>query len=149
MLSAIGVSVYHGHDGLRSWFGQLDDAWEELRVEAEAYFDLGEQTLLFHVLRGRGKHSGAEVAMHGAQLCGWRDGLGIYAKQYAHREEALRDLSISEDALERIAPTTDLACRSRTLTPSPETAGYCAGDVGGERGYCESRLRGMERGAHG
>ena len=104
VLSAIGVSVYHGHDGLRSWFGQLDDAWEELRVEAEAYFDLGEQTLLFHVLRGRGKHSGAEVAMHGAQVCGWRDGLGVYAKQYAHREEALRDLSISEDALERIAP---------------------------------------------
>src|SRR5215216_2295414 len=30
LLSAIGVTVYHGHDGLRSWFGQLDDAWEEL-----------------------------------------------------------------------------------------------------------------------
>jgi ketosteroid isomerase-like protein len=68
VLSAIGVSVYHGHDGMRSWFGQLDDAWEELRVEPEAYFDLGEQTLLFYVLHGRGRKSGAEVAMQGATV---------------------------------------------------------------------------------
>jgi ketosteroid isomerase-like protein len=104
LLSAIGVTVYHGHEGLRSWFEQLDDAWEELRAEPEAYFDLGEQTLLFYVLRGRGRHSGAEVAMPGAQVCRWREGLGVYAKQYAHREDALRDLGVSEDALEPIAP---------------------------------------------
>jgi ketosteroid isomerase-like protein len=104
LLSAIGVTVYHGHEGLRSWFEQLDDAWEELRAEPEAYFDLGEQTLLFYVVRGRGRHSGAEVAVPGAQVCRWRDGLGVYAKQYAHREDALRDLGVSEDALEPIAP---------------------------------------------
>jgi ketosteroid isomerase-like protein len=104
LLSAIGVTVYHGHECLRSWFEQLDDAWEELRAEPEAYFDLGEQTLLFYVLRGRGRHSGAEVAMPGAQVCRWRDGLGVYAKQYAHREDALRELGVSEDELEPIAP---------------------------------------------
>ena len=93
LLSAVGVTAYHGHDGLRSWFGQLDDAWEELRVEAEAYFDLGEQTLLFYVLRGRGRHSGAEVAVAGAQVCRWRDDLCVYAKQYAHREDALEPIT--------------------------------------------------------
>jgi ketosteroid isomerase-like protein len=102
VLSAIGVTAYHGHEGMRSWFEQLDDAWEELRVEPEAYFDLGEQTLLFYVLYGRGRHSGAEVAMKGAQVCRWRDGLGVYSKQYAHREDALQDLGVSEDSLERI-----------------------------------------------
>jgi ketosteroid isomerase-like protein len=104
VLSAVGQATYHGHDGLRSWFEQLDDAWEELRAEPEAYFDLGEQTLLFYVLRGRGRHSGAEVAMPGAQVCRWRDGLCVYAKQYAHRDDALSDLGVSEDALEPIAP---------------------------------------------
>jgi ketosteroid isomerase-like protein len=104
VLSALAVTVYHGHAGLRSWFGQLDDAWEELRVEAEAYFDLGEQTLLFYVLHGRGRHSGAEVAMAGAQVCRWRDDLCVYCKQYAHREDALRDLGVSEEALEPIPP---------------------------------------------
>jgi ketosteroid isomerase-like protein len=104
LLSAIGVTVYHGHDGLRSWFAQVDDAWEELRVEAEAYFDLGEQTLLFYVLHGRGRNSEADVAMPGAQVCRWRDGLAVYAKQYAHREDALRDLGVAEDALKPITP---------------------------------------------
>ena len=68
------------------------------------YFDLGEQTLLFYVLHGRGRKSGAEVAMQGAQLFRWHDGLGVYGKTYAHREDALGDLGLSEDALEPIAP---------------------------------------------
>ena len=104
LLSAIGTTAYHGHDGMRSWFAQLDDAWDELRTEAEAYFDLGEQTLLFYVLHGRGRQSGAEVTIPGAQLCRWRNGLGVYAKQYAHREDALRDLGVAEDALKPITP---------------------------------------------
>jgi ketosteroid isomerase-like protein len=104
LLSAIGATVYHGHDGLRNWFEQLDDAWEELRVEPEAYFDLGDQTLLFYVMRGRGRYSGAEVAIQGAQVCRWREGLGVYGRQYAHRPDALNDLGVSEDALEPIAP---------------------------------------------
>ena len=104
LLSAVGMTVYHGHDGIRSWFGQLDDAWEELRSEPEAYFDLGEQTLLFYVLRGRGRQSRAEVAMPGAQVCRWRAGLGVYVRQYAHRGDALEDLGVPEEALEPIAP---------------------------------------------
>jgi ketosteroid isomerase-like protein len=98
------VTVYHGHDGLRSWFGQLDDAWEELRVEPEAYFDLGEQTLVLYVPHGRGRHSGAEVAMPVASVARWREGRMVYLKGYARREEALRELDVSEDQLERIEP---------------------------------------------
>jgi hypothetical protein len=59
---------------------------------------------LFYVLHGRGRKSGAEVAMQGAQLFRWHDDLGVYGKTYAHREDALGDLGLSEDALEPIAP---------------------------------------------
>jgi hypothetical protein len=31
--------------------------------------------------------------------------------------------------------------RSKTLTPTPEPARYCAGDVAGERGACAAHLR--------
>jgi hypothetical protein len=34
----------------------------------------------------------------------WRNDLVVYLKGYAHREDALRDLGISEDELEPIAP---------------------------------------------
>lgn len=51
-----------------------------------------------------GTQSGAEVTMPGAQVCEWRDGLCVYAKQYARREDALSDLGVAEDALTAITP---------------------------------------------
>jgi ketosteroid isomerase-like protein len=100
-----GGAVYHGHEGVRKYFADFKDAWgDEFRVEPEAFFDLGEQTLMFYRVHGRGQQSGAEVAMPGAQVCRWRKGLMFYGKAYVDREDALRDLGISEDALEPIAP---------------------------------------------
>src|SRR5947209_5681779 len=75
VFAAVGGAVYGGHEGLRSWQRDFEDAWgEEIRVEPEAYFDLGERTLIFYVLRGRGKHSGVEVAMPVATVFRWRGG---------------------------------------------------------------------------
>ena len=100
-----GGTVYRGHDGVRRYFADFKDAWgDEFHVEPEAYFDLGEQTLMFYLVRGRGQQSGADVAMPGAQVCAWREGLMVYGKAYVRREDALGDLGLSEDALEPIAP---------------------------------------------
>jgi ketosteroid isomerase-like protein len=100
-----GGTAYHGHDGVRKWHRDLADGWgDELRVEPEAYFDLGEHTISFHVLHGRGRQSGADVGMSAAHLCRWRDGLIVYFKGYADREDALSDLDRSEHELERIDP---------------------------------------------
>lgn len=55
-------------------------------------------------MHGRGKQSGAEVALPGAGLFTWRDGLIVYLKAYAHREDALSDLGMSEEELKPIAP---------------------------------------------
>jgi ketosteroid isomerase-like protein len=100
-----GGAVYHGHDGVRRWHRDLEDGWgDELRIEPEAYFELGEHTITFHVLQGRGRQSGADVAMPAAHLCRWRNGRIVYFKGYAQKLDALRDLGVSEDALEPIAP---------------------------------------------
>jgi ketosteroid isomerase-like protein len=98
--------VYHGHDGVRKWHRDLEEAWgDEIRVKPETYFDLGEHTLSFQVLHGRGRHSGAEVVMPAeAHVLRWRDGQIVYCKEYDHREDALSDLGISDDELERIDP---------------------------------------------
>jgi ketosteroid isomerase-like protein len=103
--SAVGGAVYHGHDGLRAWHRDVQDVWgDEIRVEPEAYFDLGEHTLTFYLLRGRGQHSGAGVAMPVALVVRWRNGLIVYLKGYAHREDALSELGVAEDSLEPIEP---------------------------------------------
>ena len=101
--AAVGGAVYHGHDGLRKWHRDLEEAWgEHIRVEPEAYFDLGEHTLAFHVLHGRGRQSGAAVVMPYAGVARWRDGICVYWKAYGDREDALRDLGVSEDTLEAV-----------------------------------------------
>ena len=103
--AAIGGGIYKGHDGIRRYFRDYEDAWgTEIRVQPEAYFDLGEHTILFYVMRGRGEHSGAEVAMQATAAVGWSDGLITYSHVYLHRADALRDLGVTEDELEPIAP---------------------------------------------
>ena len=78
---------------------------DDFHVEAEAFYDLGgEQTLMFYSVHGRGQQSGAVVAMPGAQVGRWRDELLVYAKVYVRREDALKELGVSEDSLEPVVP---------------------------------------------
>jgi hypothetical protein len=103
--AAVGGAIYKGHDGMRSWHRDIEEAWgSEIRSEPEAFFDLGENTLTFTVLHGRGMQSGAEVDLPIAAVSRSRDGLLIFYKAYIHREDALRELGVAEDALEPIAP---------------------------------------------
>jgi hypothetical protein len=102
---AVGSSPYHGHDGMRKWHQDAADAWgEEIHIEPEVFFDLGEQTLLFYVIHGRGRQSGVQVEMPNAQVFRWRERLLVYAKVYGHSKDALKDLGIAEDELKPIAP---------------------------------------------
>jgi ketosteroid isomerase-like protein len=105
LFAAVGGGDYHGHDGVRSYHRDLESAWgAHIRVEPEAYFDLGDRTLSYSVVYGRGQHSQVEVAMPIAVVTGWRDGLMVTFKGYAHRPDALTELGTPEDALEPIAP---------------------------------------------
>ncbi len=103
--AAVGGAIYHGHDGMREFFRDLQEVWgDEVRVEPEAYFDLGESTLAFHVLHGRGRGSGAEVEMASALVARYRADLLVYIRAYAHREDAVAELGVSAEALEQIEP---------------------------------------------
>ena len=103
--SAVTMSVYHGHEGVRGWRRDLEEAFgSAIWIEPEAYFDLGEHTVTFHLLHGRGRHSGADVAEGFAHVHRWREGLTVWFKAYAHQDDALRDLGISKDATEPIDP---------------------------------------------
>jgi hypothetical protein len=103
--AAVGGAVYHGHDGVRAFFRDMETVWgDEIHSEPEAYFDLGENTPAFTIMRGRGKHGGVDVAMPIARAARWREGLIVYTKSYTNGEDALIDLRVSEHELEPIAP---------------------------------------------
>jgi ketosteroid isomerase-like protein len=103
VFTAVGGAVYRGHDGARDWVRELQEAFGgNFRVEVETYFDLGDHTIAFGALHGRGGQSGAEVVMPAAGATQWREGLCVSQKAYAKRDDALRDLGVSEDALDPI-----------------------------------------------
>ena len=100
-----GGAVYNGHEGVRRWHRDIADAFgDEVSVEPESYFDLGEHTISFHLLHARGQQSGADVEMPAAHLCRWRDGRIVYFKGYSRREDAFKDLGVEENVPEPIAP---------------------------------------------
>ena len=100
VFAAVGGALYQGHDGARRWLADIVEAWSEFRVEDEAYFDLGEQTVAFVVLHGRGSVSGAEAVMPYGQVMRWREARCVWFKAYADRADAIADLGVSEEALE-------------------------------------------------
>jgi ketosteroid isomerase-like protein len=104
VFAAVGAATYNGHAGVRRWVRDIDEAWIKFHVESEAYFDAGEHTIAYNVLKGRGPQSGVDVAMPYATVIRWSDDLVVYFKAYAHREDALKNLGLSEDALEPISP---------------------------------------------
>ena len=106
VFAAVGGADYDGHDGVREWLRNLEQTWGGVfRVEPEAFFDFGECTLAFVVLRGRGEQSGAEVAMPATGMATWRDGLCVAHMAYSNREVALRELGVTDaDSLEPIDP---------------------------------------------
>ena len=59
MVDTPDPETYHGHDGVRRWHRDMQDAWGgAIRVEPERYFDCGGQLLMFWIVHGRGSHSG-------------------------------------------------------------------------------------------
>src|SRR5919198_3545274 len=102
--ATIGGADYQGQDEVRRWYHDLAREWGEPRVQTDAIFEVGADLLLFTVLHGRGRVSGSEAALPGALVMRARDRLVVYFKAFAHREDALAELGVSEDALGRIAP---------------------------------------------
>ena len=103
--ATIGGAVYHGHDGLRKWHRDLEEAWAGgIRLETEAMFDLDDQVLSYAVMYARGLGSGAEASLPITQVWRFKAGRVAYLKTYIERDEALRDLGVSEDALQPVPP---------------------------------------------
>ena len=89
-----------GLDQLAEAHREFLRTWDEWRVEAEGYRDVGDERVLvlFH-FSGRGKASGLEIGSvwtKGASLFHLRDGKVTRLVQYFDRERALEAAGLSE-----------------------------------------------------
>src|SRR5271157_31407 len=57
-LSAVEGEVFRGREGIDTYWGRLDEAWEDYRLVADEYRDLGDSVLILGRMVGRGRGSG-------------------------------------------------------------------------------------------
>jgi ketosteroid isomerase-like protein len=92
----LGASTYHGHSGLREWYADANEPWEELKVHPHEFRPVGKHVVIFLKAVGRGRGSHAQVEAEIVHVAEFRDGKAVRLDGYGDREQALQALGISE-----------------------------------------------------
>jgi ketosteroid isomerase-like protein len=66
--------VYHGHDGLRTFFREWHEAWDTVEYDFDELIDAGDHVIAVVTRRGRGRANGAEVELRVALVWTLRAG---------------------------------------------------------------------------
>ena len=57
-----GDPGYHGHNGMRAWFEDVDEMFESMLVELDQHREVGDRLLVLGRMTAIGRGSGAEVS---------------------------------------------------------------------------------------
>jgi ketosteroid isomerase-like protein len=86
---------YRGHDGIRTYFEDVAEVWEELEVFLHEYHDVGDDRVLVvgHV-RARGRDG---LLVDQPAQWGWviKDGKIVWGRVFTNRNEAFQALELS------------------------------------------------------
>jgi ketosteroid isomerase-like protein len=91
-----GSGVFVGPDDFRTWWGQLTDAFEDLRFDPDDYVDAGDCVVVAIHATGSGKGSGAKVEMHMSNVWTLNHGMVVRLNTYTDHAEALRAAGLRE-----------------------------------------------------
>jgi ketosteroid isomerase-like protein len=81
---------YRGIEGLREFFAELQEVWDEFEIEPARLLELGpDHVLVFSHVRARGK-AGVEFEQEMTGLYEFRDGKVASGRSYLNRDDALR-----------------------------------------------------------
>ena len=80
--------MYRGHAGLRLFFREWHEAWENVTYNFEELIDHGDDVLAVVTRRARGRASGADVKWHLALIWTVRGGKVVRLAWFPTREDA-------------------------------------------------------------
>jgi ketosteroid isomerase-like protein len=80
--------VYRGHQGLRLFFREWHEAWEDVTYDFEELIDHGDDVLAVVTRRARGRASGADVEWHLALIWTVRGGKVVRLAWFPTRADA-------------------------------------------------------------
>jgi ketosteroid isomerase-like protein len=91
------AGVFHGREAVRDVMREMEDAFEELRVEAEEFIGAPNgEVVVFVRMRGRGRGSGVEVDNLIAHVWTFRDEQAVRLVVYEEPREALQAVGLGE-----------------------------------------------------
>jgi ketosteroid isomerase-like protein len=96
MSGAVDGGSLRGRDGVETLLADIREAWEEQRLIADEFRDLGNRVLGLGRLEGRGRVSGVRVDAPLGVIFDFRDGKIAQVRTYLDHGEALRAAGLSE-----------------------------------------------------
>jgi ketosteroid isomerase-like protein len=94
--SRTGQGPIRGRENIIRFFTDMDEMFEEVRIEPERFWETGDNVLVFLRATGSGSASGAAFDIHIGHLWTLRDGVVVRGEGYGNRDEALQAAGLSE-----------------------------------------------------
>jgi ketosteroid isomerase-like protein len=88
--------TYRGSEGWKQYLGLFWGEFDGVRIDIHDVIAAGDQVVVSHTIRGRGKQSGIEAAWPIWQVWTLRDGKGIRGQGFTTESEALEAAGIAE-----------------------------------------------------
>jgi uncharacterized protein len=88
--------TFQGHEGVREFFEQIFEIFDESDFIPEEIIDLGDRIVVVHRFVGRGQGSRVPVEVREASLWTLRQGKAIRQEAFASKAEALEAAGLSE-----------------------------------------------------
>ena len=88
--------AYHGHDGVREYVRDVNEAFESLEATVDRVLDVGDLVIAVGRLHYRGKTSGVELDAPMGWVYKFRRGKLVYLRAFQDPEQALEAVGLSE-----------------------------------------------------
>jgi len=90
------ATVYRGHEGIREFFRETEEAFAEINLEFREIRDLGDRLVAFGRFRARGKASGAETQSPIGLVVDFKNGKATRLRGFLDANEALKAAGLQE-----------------------------------------------------
>ena len=88
--ATVDGGTVHGPDEFRAFFSQMDETWDEFRLEAEDVRPIGDCVVFFGRVHAKGRGSGIEIDQPLTSVCWLRDGKLERMQSFLDRDEAIQ-----------------------------------------------------------